>query len=553
MGEVHSAFVFRGEEHLLTRYGPLDGQGGVVEADGALRIGGIGVVDFIGKYRLGAEHEEAVGKASGNEELALVVLAQLHLDVPTEGGAATPEVDSHIEHTAGDNPHKFRLTGGTSLIMQATQHAKRRFRLIVLNEGDLATDMAVEIVLPICFHEIAPGIAIDARLQHENSLNFCLDILHREKRFRLQRKGNKKTCQGEFHDKFFAVACSNERNISYFCGMNEFALCIEYLLLDHDHVAVPGLGTFISLPREAAYDAGEETLLPPSRQVRFRVEAKQEDVFFVSAIRQIYGLTGEEAEGKLSVWTSDFSQTLAEQGCVDMGSIGTFTVRDDQIAFSPTQAGVTTPDYYALDTLHIQEIGQRKTASVPIIRTDAKRITISINRRIANYVAAACVAIVLFFALSTPAGNTQLEPLQEISASALFMPRNLTLWLGGTEERGTTEVKSTGSRPTDDAQAMPAGLNTGSSAPSGARNEAETHQAEPPYCIVVASAIPQRNAERLVQELAEQGCAQPRILEGKVLRVAEGEYNNEVEARAAVREIHKKGGDYEYAWVYERK
>ncbi|MCD8302878.1 MAG: SPOR domain-containing protein [Prevotellaceae bacterium] len=326
--------------------------------------------------------------------------------------------------------------------------------------------------------------------------------------------------------------------------MNEFALCIEYLLLNHDHVTVPGLGTFISQPREAAYDASEETLLPPSREVRFCMELQHEDTFLVTAIRQIYGLTDEEAEGKLCMWTNDFSQALVEQGCVDLGSIGSFSSREGQIVFSPTQAGITAPEYYALDTLHIQEIEPRKRASAPIIRTDAKHITISINKRIANYVAAACVAIVLFFAFSTPVGNTQPVPLHEISASALFMPRNLTLWLGGASNSGFVETGVTASQSSE-ATTEPR------ESTKVAVEEQKAEEAR--YCIVVASAIPQRNAERLVQELMSQGCAKPRILEGKVLRVAVGEYNTEEEARTAVREIHKKGGDYEYAWVYENK
>ncbi|MCD7720909.1 MAG: SPOR domain-containing protein [Prevotellaceae bacterium] len=321
-----------------------------------------------------------------------------------------------------------------------------------------------------------------------------------------------------------------------FAPVNEFSLCIEYLLLKRDSVTVPGLGTFRAEGCPSCYDAQEETLLPPRRQVSFDA-SRHGDEGLTRSIAEIYSITEEEAGNKLCLWLNDFAQTLADSGYVELGSLGTFAGEEAGMSFTPSQAGVTTPDYYALDTVHIKETERKKT---PVIKTDSRHITISISKRVAAYAAAACVAVALFLWLSTPTGFSNANQEEHASASSLFLPTGFSLSPDVPEETSPVEVEP-----------QPAEVEA-EECPEEAQETQETAQ-EPRYCIVMASAVSRKNAEAYVSILQQRGLDSPRLMEGKTLRVVVGAYDTADEAYQAAKELHRLSDEYFYAWVYERK
>ncbi len=327
--------------------------------------------------------------------------------------------------------------------------------------------------------------------------------------------------------------------MNYLCAMNELSLFIEYLLLSNDSVTIPGIGTLVAKPHESVYDAKDETLLPPYRQVVFCKEEKGERCSVLEDIRKVYGSTQEEAERKLSVWLTEFFQSLTDYGCVDFGSVGTFANVNGQLSFHPTLSGITTPEYYALDVLQIRQINETKTASNPIIKSDGKNITIRINKNVITYVAAACVALLLFFSSGIKVFNSDSTSKGLKDAMAFFLPKNLMTSIE--EPASMDESPSTANTQTQTAPSQ-------SPAPKVAKQEAEGR-----YCIVLASAISRHNAEEYVKSLKGQGFESARILEGSMIRVVIGNYQTDQEAYSAVREVQKSGGDFQYAWVYEIK
>ncbi len=327
--------------------------------------------------------------------------------------------------------------------------------------------------------------------------------------------------------------------MNYLCAMNELSLFIEYLLLSNDFVTIPGIGTLVAKPHESVYDAKDETLLPPYRQVVFSKEEKGEHCSVVEDIRKVYGSTREEAERKLGVWTTEFFQSLADYGCVDFGSVGTFANVNGQLAFHPTLSGITTPEYYALDVLQIRQINETKPSSNPIIKSDGKNITLRINKNVITYVAAACVALLLFFSSGVKFFNSDFTLKGQKDASALFMPKNLMPSLE--EPANMNDSPSTANTQTQTAPSQ-------APSPKAAKQEAEGR-----FCIVLASAISRHNAEEFVKTLKGQGFESARILEGTMIRVVIGNYQTDNEAYYAVHEVQKAGGDFQYAWVYENK
>ncbi len=321
--------------------------------------------------------------------------------------------------------------------------------------------------------------------------------------------------------------------------MNELSLFIEYLLLTNDFVSIPGIGTLVAQPYESAYDAEDEALLPPYRQVSFTTEEQKPSRSITDDIRKIYNLPQEEAERKLSVWTSAFFQTLTEDGGVDFGSVGSFSTDNGEMTFRPSLSGVTTPDYYALDVLQIKPISEATPAPDPIIKSDDKNFTIRISKNVVTYAAAACVALILFFASGVKVFDTESTLAIKKHLSALFLPSNLMPSLEDSAEMNAAPN-------TTDTQAQTTTQET--AAPEATESEHDGR-----FCIVLASAISHKNAEAYVQTLKSEGFDSARILEGKMIRVAIGNYQTRAEAYSAVREIQQAGGDFQYAWVYENQ
>ncbi len=314
------------------------------------------------------------------------------------------------------------------------------------------------------------------------------------------------------------------------------------MLLNHDYVVIPGLGTFIVQQMKANRNAAEEAFLPPYRSVRFNAELSQNDELLSDSIMEIYHLNREQAGQVLGTWTNEFMQTLEDDGCLDFGAIGIFTMESDKsIAFTPHESGVTTPEYYGLDAFHMNEVEPTPKAKVvPMtarLETSDKEITIRINRNIVNYVVAACAAILLFFVFTAPVPETETD--LRSSARELFIPGNFT---------GSIQPAELTAQPAPNTNAAPTGTKAQPTSPA----EEPQVEEQDNYCIVLASAISQQNAERYAAKLTERGFVSARIhSSGKMIRVVVGRYATETEAANAAREMRAHSDEYRSAWVYK--
>ena len=321
--------------------------------------------------------------------------------------------------------------------------------------------------------------------------------------------------------------------------MNQFPTLVEYLLLSNDYVVIPGLGTFIVQQMDARWDEEEEVFLPPYRSVRFNSEIKQGDHTLLSSIARIYHYTKEQSEKLLGTWLMDFKQNMEDEGCIEFGSIGIFTQDNKTIHFTSKESGVTTPEYYGLDAFHFDEIEPKATAKVvPLtaaMEADDDEITIRINRRIANFFAVACVAILLFVVFHLPhqdMSNTGvMSNIQE-----LLIPQT-----GTKAETPVIDTKAKEPKTTIVEAETP-------STPTTAEPMVETAEE---YCIVMASAITRSNAEKYVETLTKRGFLSARVVDnGNIVRVVVGHYQDQEAATEAAREIHRRSSEYQNAWVH---
>ena len=162
--------------------------------------------------------------------------------------------------------------------------------------------------------------------------------------------------------------------------MNILAKNIEYVLLSHNCVIVPSLGSFSTSLTPARWIEGERLFLPPVRSVHFdaRVNFDPKSVF-VHSLASTYHLSFEEADARCREMLEDFHRTMVTEGSIDFGSIGVFTLEEDmQITMASCECGIITPDFYGLDALHFKRLADRKmeeethTPIAPVVRLTPK-------------------------------------------------------------------------------------------------------------------------------------------------------------------------------------
>ena len=177
VSKSHPVCILRGKQHLFRSYGPVYPDGFVIVTDGSLGLGSIYIVHFVSKNGFVAQHQEAVGKAAGDEELAFVVFAQFYADISSKSRGRFPQINRHVEYTAFNDAHQFGLAELTFLIMESAQDSERRFRLVVLHKMD-RTYILAKLLFFERFHKITAGVVEHLRLNDPHSVNFSLYIIH---------------------------------------------------------------------------------------------------------------------------------------------------------------------------------------------------------------------------------------------------------------------------------------------------------------------------------------------------------------------------------------
>lgn len=373
--------------------------------------------------------------------------------------------------------------------------------------------------------------------------------------------------------------------------MNSLPTLIEYLLLTHDYVVVPGLGTFIAQQTTAQRNEDEETFLPPMRSLRFNADLRHEDSLLPDSISSIYNTSSEQAGQMLTRWVSEFLQALEDEQELEFGNIGVFTREEDgTLVFTSPESGIASPDFYGLDAFHINEVQPGPKAKiVPMtatMETSDKEITIRINRRIANFFVAACAAVVLFIVFNNPlpasVGTEQRSSLRELLMGTVSQeadntpvetpraeqPRRKTVVLlrhvvvpqaAPAPEAEQPADKPIGTQPVANVPSAPKVIANTPDTPKPTASESVAPkntsvstpvQQVPQYCIVVASAITKKNAENYAERLRNEGFNSPRVLStSKMTRVVVGNYASESEAYSVAEAMRRNSREMESVWV----
>ena len=355
--------------------------------------------------------------------------------------------------------------------------------------------------------------------------------------------------------------------IATFANVNELKRHIEILLLSNDCVIVPEFGGFMAHHVDARYDGRDNMFLPPLRTIGFNPQLTMNDSLLALSYVEAYDISYPEALNRIADEVAEIKQTLENTGRFEFNDIGTIILNETgNYTFEPCEAGILTPELYGLggfDMLPLAQISNTEAAEHTTvvemtadeykpaqqressdIKEEANIVSannsvfineeeeeensstefISIRKSWLRNIAAACIAIIAFFTLSTPLGTSNVQKSQiDTGMLTKVMPKELTqpaheLVLANNVQAAETPAVNTG-KMTQDSE-----ITTTSSAY---------------YSIVLASRITKRNAATYAEYLQNKGFKEARVLITDTnVKVIYGSYSTGNEAYTALNRLH---------------
>ena len=374
----------------------------------------------------------------------------------------------------------------------------------------------------------------------------------------------------------FSDKCSN------FAVVIEIERHIEILLLDNDCVIVPGLGGFTAHHVEARYDESDDVFLPPLRTLGFNQQLKINDSLLVQSYIEAYDISYPEALRRIEGEVEELRQRLANDGYYEMTDIGVLEMNEDgNIIFTPCEAGILTPELYGLSSFEMQplmaeesttsasstqvqkpnveptpitttvfdQVGQKEETSANDAGQDTdtdedaeKTICIKVSW-LRNAGIAAAAALLLFFVIfpisHSGLKNVNIGDFNGTSFFSKLMPKDSQMNNINISEIKASVKDSSRQSVKDSVKDSIKGI--------------EPKVKSDTFCIVLASCIPQKNAERYVEQLHKKGFDKAyAMVNNKMVRVIYGNYTSETDAYNDLQKIRSKD-EFEQAWILKKK
>ena len=378
----------------------------------------------------------------------------------------------------------------------------------------------------------------------------------------------------------FSDKCSN------FAVVIEIERHIEILLLDNDCVIVPGLGGFTAHHVEARFDESDDVFLPPLRTLGFNQQLKINDSLLVQSYIEAYDISYPEALRRIEGEVEELRQRLTNDGYYEMTDIGVLEMNEDgNIIFTPCEAGILTPGLYGLSSFEMQPLmAEESTTSAPSTQVqkpnveptpitttvfdqvrqkeetsandagqdtdndeDAeKTICIKVSW-LRNAGIAAAAAVLLFFVIfpisHSGLKNVNIGDFNGTSFFSKLMPKDSQM-----NNINISEIKA--SAKDSSRQSVKDSVKD---IVKDSIKVIEPKVKSDTFCIVLASCIPQKNAERYVEQLHKKGFDKAyAMVNNKMVRVIYGNYTSETDAYNDLQKI-RSNDEFEQAWILKKK
>lgn len=190
--------------------------------------------------------------------------------------------------------------------------------------------------------------------------------------------------------------------------MNDLTPHIEYLLMSHDCVVVPGLGAFLVHETAAFYDREACRFMPPSRSLGFNQALTINDGLLVESVARKCGMTLDSARVEVESIVASFRHQLMTVGSLSVGNLGMMTCKDETLIFEPSSSSAVTMRYAGLMPLAVTPLAEDSSESDDRIAVVGRReVSVPIPLKIAASVIIILVACGVFFTADSLIGNRQ--------------------------------------------------------------------------------------------------------------------------------------------------
>lgn len=136
---------------------------------------------------------------------------------------------------------------------------------------------------------------------------------------------------------------------------------ISKLLFDHDCVTVPGFGSFLGNYKSAQYDFNEQKFYPPSKQISFNSQIRDNDGLLAKEISIALDLSYDEAVKKIHQTVLSWTKKIKTDTIV-IKNIGEFYLnKEDKIIFIPSNELNHLKESFGLPPVFISEIEETKS------------------------------------------------------------------------------------------------------------------------------------------------------------------------------------------------
>ena len=127
---------------------------------------------------------------------------------------------------------------------------------------------------------------------------------------------------------------------------------IEYLVLRHDCVVVPGLGALIAHHTPAYIDEELGCIFPPRRSMTFNPELTHNDGLLVSSVARRHRLTYDQAVQVVTDAVNAMRYQLRQEGETGIGHLGVLTLTTEGTPiFEPFESASVAPRYMGLSAV----------------------------------------------------------------------------------------------------------------------------------------------------------------------------------------------------------
>lgn len=148
--------------------------------------------------------------------------------------------------------------------------------------------------------------------------------------------------------------------------MENLVLHIEYLLLRHDCVIIPGFGAFINAFKPARYDSAAGVWFPSEKEIRFNASVNTDDGLLANSYARRMQIPFGEARTLLENDIRSLRTALDNENEISFGKIGIVRYSDGVLNFSPLRSATSLNSELGLIPVNINDI----TDSTPAVDVD---------------------------------------------------------------------------------------------------------------------------------------------------------------------------------------